>query len=45
MEKEVDKVDIIVSKNRHGPTETVTLGWNGEFTLFSAISNREDPLP
>lgn len=37
MEKQIDTVDIIVAKNRHGPTETVTLGWNGEFTLFSAI--------
>ena len=37
MEKQVDTVDIIVAKNRHGPTDTITLGWNGEFTLFSAI--------
>lgn len=45
MEKEVDSVEIIVAKNRHGPTETVKLGWNGEFTLFSAIEeNREEPF-
>ena len=36
MEKEVDKVDIIVSKNRHGPTETVTLGWNGGSVALSS---------
>lgn len=43
MEKEIDKVEIIVSKNRHGPTNTVELGWNSEFTLFSTIErNRND---
>lgn len=45
LEKAVDTVDIIVAKNRHGPTDTVKLGWNSEFTLFSTIEeNREDPF-
>ncbi len=42
MEKEVNTVEIIVSKNRHGPTEDVKLAWNGEFTLFSAIERKYD---
>ena len=42
MEKQIDTVDIIVAKNRHGPTDTITLGWNGEFTLFSAIERDHD---
>lgn len=42
MDKQIDTVDLIVAKNRHGPTETVTLGWNAEFTLFSAIEKKFD---
>ncbi|MBQ9067287.1 MAG: replicative DNA helicase [Clostridia bacterium] len=40
--REVDKVEIIVSKNRHGPTGTVELAWNGEFTKFSTLERHHD---
>lgn len=40
IEKAVDTVDIIVAKNRHGATGTVTLGWNSDYTLFSTIEER-----
>ncbi|MDD5886736.1 MAG: replicative DNA helicase [Oscillospiraceae bacterium] len=41
-EKEIDKVEVIVAKNRHGPTNTVELGWNGEFTLFTSLEHHRD---
>ncbi len=42
MEKEIDKVQIKVAKNRHGPTGDIYLGWNADFTLFSTIETRHD---
>lgn len=33
----VNKVELIVSKNRHGPTTTVEAMWNGDYTLFSNL--------
>jgi len=42
MEKEIDKVEVIVSKNRHGPTGSVELGWDSEFTLFRTIERNRD---
>ena len=42
IEKEVDKVQIKVAKNRHGPTGDIYLAWNGDFTLFSTIETRHD---
>lgn len=34
--------ECIVSKNRHGSTATVKLGWLGEYTLFRNIDYREE---
>jgi replicative DNA helicase len=31
--------DCIVAKNRHGQTDTVRLGWRGEYTLFTNLDN------
>lgn len=42
LEKEVDKVEVIVGKNRHGPTGIVEMAWDGEFTLFSTIERNRD---
>ena len=36
--------DVIVAKQRHGPTGTVKLYWNGEFTQFGNLAE-EDKLP
>lgn len=41
--RDVDKVEIIVEKNRHGPTGTIELGWNSEFTLFTALDHEHEP--
>ena len=40
--KQVDKVEVIVSKNRHGPTGSVDLGWDDKFTLFRTIDEDRD---
>jgi replicative DNA helicase len=31
-----------VSKNRHGETDTVKLGWDGQFTKFRNLELRSD---
>ncbi len=31
--------EIIIAKNRHGSTGTVTMGWNGQFTKFLTLEN------
>ena len=36
--------EVIVGKQRHGPTGTVKLYWNGEFTQFGNLAE-EDKLP
>ena len=33
----VNKAEFIISKNRHGPTTTVEVAWNGDYTLFSNL--------
>ncbi|MBQ7595175.1 MAG: replicative DNA helicase [Clostridia bacterium] len=33
-EKRADTVEIIVAKNRHGPTETVEMIWDADHTMF-----------
>lgn len=42
--EEVNKVEIIVGKNRHGPTETVELAWNPDFTMFSTLERNRDEI-
>ena len=36
-EKRADRVEIIVAKNRHGPTETVNMVWDADHTLFMGM--------
>ncbi len=37
-ETHADEMEVIVAKNRHGPTKTVKLIWNSEYTKFTGIS-------
>jgi replicative DNA helicase len=32
-----NKVEVIVAKNRHGPTKTVELIWDSDHTLFVSM--------
>jgi replicative DNA helicase len=38
----VNTSEIIVAKNRHGELGTVPLAWQGEFTQFLAVDNRQE---
>lgn len=40
----VNEVELIVSKNRHGPTTTVKAMWNGDFTLFSNLETLHNDM-
>ncbi|MBR6315324.1 MAG: replicative DNA helicase [Clostridia bacterium] len=33
----INEAEFIVTKNRHGPTKTVTVAWNGDYTMFSNL--------
>ena len=33
----INEAEFIISKNRHGPTTTVRVAWNGDYTLFSNL--------
>ena len=33
----INEAEFIISKNRHGPTNTVTVAWNSDYTLFSNL--------
>ena len=33
----VNEAEFIIAKNRHGPTHTVKVAWNGDYTLFSNL--------
>jgi replicative DNA helicase len=39
---EQNVAECIVSKNRHGETDTVKLGWDGQFTKFRNLELRRD---
>ncbi len=42
-EKEItNKVEVIIAKNRHGPTETVELAWNPDYTMFTTLERNRD---
>ena len=34
--------EIIIAKNRHGSTGTVSMGWNGQFTKFITIDKEQE---
>ena len=41
-EVDMSKAEVNVAKNRHGPTETVTLHWDSQFTRFSTLEYRDE---
>lgn len=43
-EVDVDKVEILIQKNRHGPTQGVELAWNSDFTMFSTLERGRDQI-
>jgi replicative DNA helicase len=44
MENAHGRAEVIISKQRHGPTGTVELQFDAEVTRFSTIA-REDAIP
>jgi replicative DNA helicase len=34
--------EIIIAKNRHGSTGSVSMGWNGQFTKFVTIDKEQE---
>jgi len=43
LDKKVEPAELIVSKNRHGETKTIHLGWRPEYTLF--FEPEKIPMP
>ena len=42
--QEQNVAECIVAKNRHGETDTVQLGWEGQFTRFTTLERfRNEP--
>ncbi|MBR3838020.1 MAG: replicative DNA helicase [Clostridia bacterium] len=39
-----NEAECIVSKNRHGSTEDIKMGWNGKYTLFFPLEHRYDQM-
>ena len=40
-----NKIELIIAKNRHGPTETVYLSWNNTLTKFGNYKAKKESLP
>ena len=38
----VDTAEVLVQKNRHGPTGSVRLAWNPDFTMFTSRERELD---
>ncbi len=41
--EETNVAEVIVAKNRHGSTDTVRMGWIGQFTKFRTLDERSMP--
>ena len=39
---EVNTAELLVQKNRHGPTGSVKLAWNPQFTLYTCVENNNN---
>ena len=33
----INEAEFIIAKNRHGPTTTVKVAWNGDYTMFTNL--------
>lgn len=42
MERTHGKAEVLVEKHRHGPTGSITLAFNGEFTRFDNLAREEE---
>ena len=42
--EETNTAELIIAKQRNGPTGMVKLSFNGKFTRFANMSNVEDPF-
>lgn len=40
----INEAEFIISKNRHGPTNTVKVAWNGDYTLFSNLETMRNDM-
>lgn len=40
-----NKIELIIAKNRHGPTETVFLSWNKTLTKFGNFKAKKESIP